>query len=320
MKSISRTRAPLFIGLVVSLALAACDRPVQQPGADITDTMDTMDTLVSAEWLSQHLDDSDLVVIDCTVIVQPNEDGTVQTISGRSGYEKGHIPGAGFADLKGALADGDSPLDFAMPTPAQFAAAMGALGVGNDTRVVLYDNYNGVWASRVWWMLRWIGFDNAALLDGALTAWTGAGHPLSTEPANRSAKQLSIRLRPELIADRGEVHASLGDGSVKLIDAMNEAHYRGEMSMYARPGHIPGATNLPTTELFDETGRFRSDDELAMIMGGDRDARTITYCGGGIAASADAFALHRLGFTNIAVYTASLQEWAADPALPLETD
>ena len=99
---------------------------------------------------------------------------------------------------------------------------------------------------------------------------------------------------------------------------MPEAHYRGEMAMYARPGHIPGASNLPTTLLLDESGRFRPQDELEMLVDGEPDARTITYCGGGIAAATDAFIMHRLGFTDVAVYAASLEEWTADPANPME--
>ena len=278
-----------------------------------------MDTLVTTQWLSQHLDDPDLVVLDCTVSVEPQDDG-VRVVSGRAKYEGGHIPSAGFADLMGELSDGDSPLRFAVPTPEQFSAAMGALGVGDDSRVVLYDGMNSVWAARVWWMLRWVGFDRAALLDGGLGAWTAEGRPLSTEPANRPAKQLTPAPRPELIADRDEVFAAVEDSAVKLIDALPEAHYRGEMTMYDRPGHIPGASNIPSFALVDESGRYRPSDELAAIFDGDRNARTIIYCGGGISASSDAFIMTRLGFTDVAVYTASLQEWAADPANPMVVD
>lgn len=126
-------------------------------------------------------------------------------------------------------------------------------------------------------------------------------------------------MRPELIADRDEVLAPIDDDTVNIIDALPEAHYRGEISIYARPGHIPGASNIPVFSLVDDTGRYRPNDELAKIFDGDRDNRAITYCGGGIAASSNAFIMTRLGFSDVAVYTASLQEWAADPANPLET-
>ncbi len=304
------------IGLILLLALvAACSNSDDPAGASAGETFDT---LVTAEWLSEHLDDPDLVVIDCTVLVEADGEGGFSSRSGQAHYEAGHIPTAGFADLTAGLSDEESPLRFAVPTPEQFAAAMSALGVSDDSRVVLYDASGSAWAARVWWMLRWIGFERAALLDGGLAAWTALGQPLSTEPADRPAGTLTVALRPELIVDKEEVLASIGDDTIKLIDALPEAHFRGEMSMYGRPGHIPGASNVSMMSLLDETGRFRSESELQKLFTEDRDARSITYCGGGIAASANAFVMTRLGYKDVAVYTASLQEWAADETLPME--
>jgi thiosulfate/3-mercaptopyruvate sulfurtransferase len=281
---------------------------------------DTTGTLVTTEWLSQHLDDPDLVVLDCTVRMEPKEDGGFRTVSGRAAYQSGHIPSAGFADLTSDLCDVDSPLEFALPTPERFCAAMGALGVGDDSQVVLYDGLNSVWAARVWWMLRWVGFDRAALLDGGSRAWTAEGRPLSTEPVEHQTKQLTPHPQPRLIADRAEVFAAINDDAVSLIDAMPESHFRGEMVLYGRPGHIPGASNIPALALLDQAGRYRSHDQLAAMCDADPKARVIVYCGAGIAASSDAFVLFRLGFTNVAVYMASLQEWTADPANPLVVD
>ena len=276
-----------------------------------------MDSLVTAEWLSQHINDSDLVVLDCTVVTIPHDDGGFHNVSGRPDYDTGHIPNAGFADLKGELSDTSSPIEFAVPTPEQFCESMGALGVEDDSRVVLYDTNYTAWAARVWWMLRWVGFDRAAILDGGLSAWTSAGHSLSLEAVTRPAKQLTPKLRPELIADRDEVLASLDNDSVILIDTLPEEMYRGEFAIYARPGHIPGALNINGLKLLDNTGRFRSNEELTAMHKLDHHARIITYCGGGIVASANAFIMTRLGFKNVAVYTASLQEWAADPGCPM---
>jgi len=305
----------LMTAVVLLSTFAQADEPAQNtPGEG-----QAMGMLVSAEWLSQHLDGPDLVVIDCTVTIEPDETGGIQMVNGRANFEAGHIPGAGFADLMGELSDADSPLDFALVSPEQFVAAMARLGVSDDSRVVLYDANFSVWAARVWWMLRWVGFERAALLDGGLSAWTAAGYPLSTEPTDPSPGHLTLDLRPELIADRNEVRASLGNNKVALVDAMPGAHYRGETTMYDRPGHIPGALSMPSTLLLDENRQFRPLDELEMLIDADPHARTITYCGGGIAASADAFVLTRLGFTNVAVYAASLKEWAADPENPMET-
>jgi thiosulfate/3-mercaptopyruvate sulfurtransferase len=306
-------------GLLATFALlVACSKTGTPEGGESV-AASPMDTVVTADWLEQHLGDPDLVVLDCHVLVEQAEDGGLDNLSGRPSYEAGHIPGAGFADLMGDLSDSESPYHMAFPTPEKFAAAMARLGVGDDTRVVLYDNFNSVWAARVWWMLRWIGFDQAAILDGGLEAWKAGGRTLSTEPVARPERRLTVRLRPELIADRAEVLASIGAESVTLVDSLPAGHYRGDWTLYDRPGHIPGAANVPATSLVDDDGRFRQSSELESLFTGDRDARIITYCGGGVAASLDAFILTRLGFTDVAVYAASLQEWTADPDLPMET-
>ena len=166
-------------------------------------------------------------------------------------------------------------------------------------------------------MLRWVGFDNAAILDGGMSAWTSEGRPLSMEPVHRPEARLTPRPRPELIADQDEVRASIEDDDVCLIDTLPEAFYRGEMTLYPRPGHIPGAININGLKLLDKTGRFRPADELAALHTMDHQKRIITYCGGGIVASANAFIMTRLGFSHVAVYTGSLQEWAADADNPM---
>lgn len=309
------TRLIIF-GMALTM-LTACSLPDVRP-AVTGDVEAPVETLVGAAWLREHLDDPDLVVVDATVLIEADEYGNPKSVNGGASYEAGHIPTAVFADLMGDLSDEDSPLEFAIPSPEQFAAAMGALGVGDNSRVVLYDANTSAWAARVWWMLRWIGFDRAALLDGGLDAWKAAGGPLSTEPVARQARTLTVRLRPELIVDKDDVRAAIGDESVTLVDSLPAPHYRGEWAMYDRPGHISGAVNVPVTSLFDESGRFRPIAELEALFEGDKSTRTITYCGGGIAASVDAFVMTRLGFTDVAIYGASLQEWAADPDNPMD--
>jgi thiosulfate/3-mercaptopyruvate sulfurtransferase len=304
--------------LLASLALLAACNP-DASDSDIHSAEPPMDSLVSVEWLKNNIEDPDLVVLDASVLIESDGNGGIRTVNGRANFEAGHIPTAGFADLQGDLVDGDADIGYAVPAPEQFAAAMGALGVGDDSRVVIYDANGSMWAARVWWMLRWVGFDNAALLDGGQVAWTTAGYSLSTAPSARSAKTLSVNLRPELIVDKDEVRAAIEDDSVHLVDTLPEAHYRGDFAMYARPGHIPTAINVSVSELADESGHYKSMEELDAIFEGDRDARTITYCGGGIAASGSAFIMHRLGFKDVAIYTASLQEWSVDPELPMVT-
>lgn len=310
---LSRSVLVLFAALALIPGIASAESlPAASPAA-------AMDSLVTAEWLAENLDDPDLVVLDCTVKIESTEDGGMRQVNGKASYDAGHIPGAGFADLMGALADTDQAIGYAVPTPEKFCEAMGALGVGDDTRVVLYDSNMSVWAARVWWMLRWVGFDNAAILDGGLRAWTAGERSLSSEPSKHPVRKLTPKVRPELIADRDEVFAAISDKSVHLIDTLTEQSYRGEYTMYARPGHIKSAINIPVLAFLDqETGRFKSQGELAALHPKDRSDRYITYCGGGIAASGSAFIMTRLGYTDIAVYTASLQEWTADPANPME--
>jgi len=279
-----------------------------------------MDTLVSAGWLKKHINDSDLVILDCTVVTVPDKDDPrgLRNVSGRPDYELGHIPNAGFADLKTVLCKTNEPVEFDLLSPEQFCAEMGKLGVGDDSRVVLYDaNYTG-WATRVWWMLSWVGFDHAAILDGGLSAWTSSGNELSLKPVTRAIKTLTPKPRPELIANHDEVLASINDETVVLIDTLPDPFYRGEMSIYPRAGHIKGAVNIDGLSLLDKKGYLLSQDKLAAMHEFDRNARIITYCGGGIVASTDAFVLSRLGFNNVAVYMASLEEWTTDLNNPME--
>ena len=278
-----------------------------------------MDTLVNAEWLKQHINDPDLVLLDCTVVTVPDEQDPrgISNVSGRPDYELGHIPNAGFADLKTELCQRNGPIEFDLLSPEQFCRAMGQLGVGDDSRVVLYDaSYTG-WAARVWWMLRWVGFDHVAILDGGLSAWTSAGNALSLDSVTRAVKTLTPKPRPELIAYQDEVLAAIDDDAVILIDTLPEPFYRGEMSIYPRAGHIPGAVNIDGLSLLDNKGYLLSQAQLADMHPFDHNARIITYCGGGIVASTDAFVLTRLGYDNVAVYMGSLEEWTTDPANPM---
>lgn len=315
MQSISKTRR--LFALITSLAfMSACtDSGTPTDPTDIAEP--EMDLLVTVAWLAEHLGDPDLVILDASVLVEVDEEGGFQIVNGRANYDAGHIPSAGFADLMGDLSGLDNPADFILPPIEQFTAAMGALGVGNDSRVVLYAVNEPDFAARLWWMLRWAGFDQVALLDGGFKAWKAGGHEISTEPANRPADEFTAAIRPEVIADRDQVFAATESDNVNIVDALPDAHYRGDFSMYGKPGHIPGATNMPSSDLLDEEGNYRSFDELDMMHDGDRDVRAITYCGGGVAASSVAFTMHRLGFTDVAVYMGSLQEWASDPENPM---
>jgi thiosulfate/3-mercaptopyruvate sulfurtransferase len=281
------------------------------------------DLLVETGWLAEHLDDPAVRVIECTVYLLPADvPGGYRVESGRAKWAEGHIPGAGFADLQGDLSDRSSALRFMMPPTAQFAEAMGRHGVGDGVRVVLYDRFVNMWAARVWWMLRAFGFDDAAVLNGGWRKWTREGRPVATDDGVRPRRQFAARPRPALIADKAGVLAALGEDRACVLNALTEEQHQGGGVTYGRPGRIAGSANVPARELVDpETHAYLPVDVLRakFAAAGALDARrVITYCGGGIAASSDAFVLTLLGREDVAVYDASLSEWAADPTLPME--
>ena len=279
--------------------------------------------LVQPDWLAEHLDDPGLRVLECTAILHPMPDGGYRAESGRATWAAGHIPRSGFADLTGELSDSTSSLRFMMPPAEQLVAAMGKLGVGDGTRVVLYDRAVNMWAARVWWMLRAVGFDNAAILNGGWRKWTLEGRPVSTEPCRYPPAKLVARPRPQLFADKSAVLAGVGDTATCILNALTEEQHRGTGGVhYGRPGRIAGSANVAARSLVDSTHAYLPLDELRKRFadaGVLASGRVITYCGGGIAASSDAFVLAMLGHDNVAVYDASLSEWARDPSLPMET-
>ncbi len=282
--------------------------------------------LISTEALAAQLGDPALRVLDCTVFLHRSTDGSPRLVreSGQSSWQQGHIPGSAHADLTAELADRETHLPYMMPPVAQLAAAMERLGVGEGTRVVLYDALSTMWAARVWWMLRSAGFDDAAVLDGGLKKWKAEGRPLSTgsAPAHPPAR-LSPRPRPELWASREDVLAAIADGATCVVNALTPEQHRGDgPSAYGRPGRIAGSVNVSAAHLLDPaTNAYLPAEQVRAMFtasGALERERVITYCGGGIAASSDAFVLTLLGHPNVAVYDASLSEWAADPTLPME--
>jgi len=278
-----------------------------------------MQSLVSTDWLSEHLDDPDLVVLDCTNYAELEADGqNYKTTSGRKCWSREHIPRSGHADFTGGLAGDATQYRNTLPDPEQFAAAMGNLGVGDESRVVLYDSVSSMWAARVWWMLRWIGFDNAAVLDGGWLSWKAESRRTTSGPCKHTRARLTPRVRPELFITKSAIKEALGIRSTCLVDALSEAQFYGRESNLGLSGHIPGAVNIPATSLIDpKTGRYLPLAILAECFTCDPDQRTIVYCGSGIAAASDAFTMIRLGFEDIAIYMPGLQEWVCDDDAPL---
>jgi thiosulfate/3-mercaptopyruvate sulfurtransferase len=279
--------------------------------------------LVTTAWLAAHLDDPQLRVFDCSVTLEPVPTGGVRPVSGRAAWEQAHIPGSGFADLLADLSDRNTKLPLMMPPATQFAESFGRYGVGPGVGVVLYDSGNHTWATRVWWMLRAVGFDQAAVLDGGLRKWTHEGRPLSTAAPSYPAARFEARPRTGVFVGRDEVKACLGVSGVHLLNALSPDEFSGRVSRTPRPGRIPGSCNVPAASLVDPvTNAFLPLEQLRATFeaaGALDGGRVVNYCGGGIAATATAFTLVRLGVPDVSVYDGSLVDWSSAPQLPMET-
>jgi thiosulfate/3-mercaptopyruvate sulfurtransferase len=278
--------------------------------------------IVETDWLAEHLNDPNVRVLDCTThLMPPTQGGAYDVVSGRADFEKGHISGAGFADIDNDLSDKNHRLHFMLPTPEYFAAAIGKLGVGDDTKVILYSTANHWWATRLWWMLRVFGHDNAAVLNGGFQKWSRERRPVEQGPA-RLSKHLSFsaKMRDGLVANKEDVMTAMGAADVCTLNALRPDQHAGTGgTVYGRLGHIKGSINIAAVNVVDANNEFKSAEILreqfaeALVK-----PRVITYCGGGIAASSTTMLLTMLGHKNVQLYDASLSEWAPDPSLPME--
>lgn len=279
---------------------------------------------VSPRWLHDHLNDDHLVVVDATNHLPVPTDGPYVPESGAQTYRAEHIPGALFADLLDDFADPVAAEPWTAPDHERFAAAAGALGIGDGATVVVYDQHDGFWATRFWWHLRYEGFDQVTVLDGGLPAWKAAGFEVTDVVPEPTPRTFTGTRRPGLIRSTDEVAANLDDEGTVLVNVLDEATYRGEVDTYARRGHIPGSINLPVFTLRDPaTGALRPVEELRAEFENagllDTDKRVVTYCGGGIAATGVAYALALAGRDDVAIYDGSMTAWAGNPELPLVT-
>lgn len=279
--------------------------------------------LVDTDWLADHLADPAIRILDCTLVMKPNADGSYGFVPGIDDWSAGHIPNSIYVDVGAELSDPEQDITLMMPPPARLAETFREKGIGDGTAVICYDRGNHAWAARVWWLLRTLGFDNAAVLDGGWKKWRAEGREESLEEsAYPPAAGFTVRPRPTLMADKHEVLAACHDDDTLLLHSLPAAMFNGEVNPYPRPGRIPGSKNLYCETLIDgDSNCYISRETMTAKLdecGSLSSKRVITYCGGGIAASSNALALTLAGHDNVAVYDGSLTEWTADPDLPME--
>jgi thiosulfate/3-mercaptopyruvate sulfurtransferase len=276
--------------------------------------------LVSVAWLREQLGHEDLVIFDASWHMPA---------TGRDGlkeWQQEHIPGARFFDFDGKIRDPDADLPHMMPDEETFTRELRALGLNQRSCVVVYDTMGMFSSPRAWWMLRAMGCENLALLDGGLVAWNKAGYPVDScqEAPSYASGDFSARFSPGHVADAAAVLTALDDESICVLDARPEPRFRGsaeEPRPGLRSGHMPGALNLPFAYLFHD-GLFKSKSDLEQLLKplvGDSSA-SICSCGSGVTACIIAFALHYIGDDRFAVYDGSWCEWGLPGDLPVVVD
>jgi thiosulfate/3-mercaptopyruvate sulfurtransferase len=281
--------------------------------------MSTLPTLVSTEWLAKRLGEPDLRVVDGTWhMPQLRRDA-------RAEFVAAHIPGAVFFDIDG-ISDHTTALPHMLPTAAAFAEAVGALGIGRDDRVVVYDVRGVVSAARVWWTFRAFGHDRVAVLDGGLRAWMAEGRPTEAGEPSPAPRRFRAALRPELVRDLDAMRANLGSRREQVVDARSRGRFEGtepEPRSGLRGGHIPGSLSLPYETLYRPDGTLLPPDGLRAAFdaaGVDLGKPVTTTCGSGITASVLALALHVVGRPDAAVYDGSWTEWGGRNDTPVERE
>ena len=290
--------------------------------------MDNFDPLAGTHWLAAHLGDPGIRVVDIRGYVKKTDLGDgrqkAEYLAAREEYDEAHIPGAVYVDWTTDITDPENPVPAQVAPPERFAALMGSSGIGDDTHVVVYDHAGGQFATRLWWALNYYGHERVSVLDGGWKKWTAEDRPITGEVPAVEPATFTPRPQPEWRAEAEEVlSASENDGAF-ILDARDEGQYTGAVTRgEGRPGHVPGAKHLHADSLLREGGTFRSDEELVEKlreagMPEDREAPVVAYCNGGVAATVPLFALHRLGYRNLANYDGSWNEWGSREDLPAE--
>ena len=280
--------------------------------------------LVETDWLEKNYNNKNIRIFDCTVYLNYHPTKIYTIESGIKDYNKEHIPNSDFLDIN-EISEKNTPYPFMMPDQNTFDKTMSSKGIGQDTHVILYSRDNIQWATRVWWMLRSMGFNNASILNGGFDRWKYENKPTTRENVNYPKNIFKSVPKIGYFCTKEEVKKYITNNNISVINALRSALHNGTYSVdYGRPGHIKNSINIPSLEMVDETTKlYKPLDKLEEIFKKFnvlKKEKVVAYCGGGIAATNIAFILINLGYNNVTVYDASLSEWAKDNTLPMSVD
>jgi thiosulfate/3-mercaptopyruvate sulfurtransferase len=280
--------------------------------------MAEQNALVSTAWLAEHLGAPDVKVADATWFLP------TQKRDARAEYEAAHIPGAVFFDIDD-IADADHPLPHMLPDGAKFSSRVRGLGLGDGTRIVLYDANRFVASARAWWMFRVFGHPDVVVLDGGLEKWRAEGRPLSDESVPPRERHFTARQNHLLVRDLEQIRSNLLSRREQVVDARSRGRFAGtepEPRAGLRGGHIPQSCNLPHADLVSpDDGTLLFPDELRRrfeSIGLDLARPIVTTCGSGVSAATLVLALHQLGLQDVSVYDGSWTEWGGRHDTPIE--
>lgn len=276
--------------------------------------MDLKDSIVSTDWLAEHINEDHVRIVDCRFqLGSPN--------AGKDAYDHGHIPKAIYFDLEKDLSApiGEHGGRHPLPDIATLANKLGNSGIGNQHLIIVYDDQGGMFAARFWWLLRYMGHNQVAILDGGYSKWVNEGRSITTEAPHFVATQFIPHVQPELLVDMETVRQNIAKSDVLIIDSRDHKRFTGEEeTIDPVAGHIPSAVNYFWKGVLNAEGQWKTEEELkdhfAQIP---HDQQLIVYCGSGVTACPNVLALERAGYKNVKLYAGSWSDWISYKENPI---